>query len=109
MNIHKSPERKVLQLLESNGGQCTKVNGYRKRITYDADSAENLLTSMVRAGLLNTKEIPPPLGGGHPQTIYESTDETKENYVSTVNNVIDLKAKVSALEYRIYKLECQKQ
>ena len=106
--MKKSPESRVIQLIVDNGGQCTKSNVYRKRIASNAWSAEVLLATMVRAGLLNTKEIPPPLGGGHPQTLYESTGTAKETYVSTVDVVIDLKAKIRALEHRVHKLECQK-
>jgi hypothetical protein len=106
--MKKSPESRVIQLIVDNGGQCTKSNVYRKRIASNAGSAEVLLATMVRAGLLNTKEIPPPLGGGHPQTLYESTGTAKETYVSTVDVVIDLKAKIRALEHRVHKLECQK-
>ena len=106
--MKKSPESRVLKLIVDNGGQCTKVNVYRKRIARNAWSAEVLLAAMVRAGPLITKEVPSPLGGGHPQTLYESTGTAKETYVSTVDVVIDLKAKIRALEHRVRKLECQK-
>jgi|TARA_Y100000034_G_scaffold128069_1_gene182036 hypothetical protein len=105
--VNKSSESRIIQLIVDNGGQCTKSDVYRKRIVSNAESAEVLLTAMVRAGLLNTKEVPPPLGGGHPQTLYENTNTVKETYVSTVDVVIDLKAKVKALEHRVHKLECQ--
>ena len=62
----------VLQLIESNGGQCTKVNVYRKRIASNAGSAEVLLTAMVEKGILTEEKQPSPRRGGHPQTIYKS-------------------------------------
>ena len=65
-------EIRVLQLIEDNGGQCTRVDVYRKRIASNAGSAEVLLTAMVEKGILIEEKQPPPLGGGHPQTIYKS-------------------------------------
>ena len=65
-------EMRVLQLIEDNGGQCTRVDVYRKRIASNAGSAEVLLTAMVEKGRLTEEKQPSPKGGGHPQTIYKS-------------------------------------
>ena len=65
-------EMRVLQLIEDNGGQCTRVDVYRKRIASNAGSAEVLLTAMVEKGFLTEEKQPSPKGGGHPQTIYKS-------------------------------------
>ena len=65
-------EMRVHQLIEGNGGQCTRVDVYRKRIASNAGSAEVLLTAMVEKGFLTEEKQPPPKGGGHPQTIYKS-------------------------------------
>jgi hypothetical protein len=103
--IRKSPEVRIYQLIKAKG-YCTKVSVYRKRIVPNAETAEILLATMVKLGLLNTKEIPSPLGGGHAQTLYESTNKLndigmKENYISAVDEVVDLTAKIELLDYRI--------
>jgi hypothetical protein len=103
--LKKSPEARIYQLIKAKG-YCTKVNVYRKRIAPNAETAEILLATMVKLGLLNTKEIPPPLGGGHAQTIYESTNKLndigmKENYISAVDEVVDLRAKIELLDYQV--------
>jgi len=65
-------EMRVHRLIDDNGGQCTRVNVYRKRIASNAGSAEVLLTAMVEKGILTEEKQPSPKGGGHPQTIYKS-------------------------------------
>jgi hypothetical protein len=102
--MRKSPEVRIYELIKTQG-YCTKVNVYRKRIAQNAESAEIILAMMVKLGLLTTKEIP-PLCGGHTQTLYESTDKLndigmKENYISAVDEVVDLKAKLELLDYQI--------
>ena len=70
----QSEEKKmrVHRLIDDNGGQCTRVDVYRKRIASNAGSAEVLLTAMVEKGFLTEEKQPSPKGGGHPQTIYKS-------------------------------------
>ena len=63
-------EMRVHQLIEDNGGQCTRVDVYRKRIASNAGSAQALLQAMVIKELLIEETQPPPQGGGHPQTLY---------------------------------------
>ena len=65
-------EMRVHRLIEDNGGQCTRVDVYRRRIASNAGSAEVLLTAMVSRGLLVEETLPAPGRGGHPQTIYKS-------------------------------------
>ena len=65
-------EMRVHRLIDDNGGQCTRVDVYRKRIASNAGSAEVLLTAMVEKGILTEEKQPSPKGGGHPQTIYKS-------------------------------------
>ena len=70
-NQRQEKVKKILQLIQSEGGKVTVTKVCRKRIEQNAESARALLSSMVNKGLLEEEEISPAIGkGGHIQTIY---------------------------------------
>ena len=70
-NQRQEKVKKILQLIQSEGGEITVTKVRRRRIAQNAELARALLSSMVNEGLLEEEEISPAIGkGGHIQTIY---------------------------------------
>ena len=70
-NQRQEKVKKILQLIQSEGGKITVTKVRRRRIAQNAEVARALLSSMVNEGLLEEEEISPAIGkGGHIQTIY---------------------------------------